>query len=145
MMPSKRLGSLWCGRLVVFAFLALVSSRLALDSGFAQASKESHLQVRQKTFDVVWKTINEKYLDASFGGIDWAAIRQRYAPQVATIQTDIESRDLLTRMLGEIGISHLHILAWLAVAAPSAQTPSAVQPNKQLISDSFQYRETRGQ
>jgi C-terminal processing protease CtpA/Prc len=93
------------GLLVIFAVSVLLSSRLELRS--AQTSKET---VWQKTFDVVWKTVNEKYFDASFGGIDWAAIRQQYAPQVATVQTDIEFRDLLTRMLGEIKISHLHIL-----------------------------------
>jgi hypothetical protein len=33
-----------------------------------------------KTFDVVWKTVNEKYFDPTFGGVDWMAIRERYAP-----------------------------------------------------------------
>ena len=105
-MLSKRLVEV----LVIFAVSVFLASRFELDSGFAQASKESSPQIRLKTFDVVWKTVNDKYFDPAIGGVDWAAIRQRYAPQITTVRSDIEFRDLLTRMLGEIKISHLRIL-----------------------------------
>jgi C-terminal peptidase prc len=97
-------------RRIIFTVAVLLSPSLAVDGGFAQTAKESSPQVRQKTFDVVWKTVNEKYFDPSFGGVDWAAIRQTYASQVATVRSDAEFSGLLTRMLGEIRISHLRIL-----------------------------------
>ena len=93
------------GFLVVLAVSVLLSSRLELRS--AETSKE---KVRLRTFDVVWKTVNEKYFDPSFGGADWASIRERYSPQIAMVRTDLEFYELLHRMLGEIKISHLRIL-----------------------------------
>jgi carboxyl-terminal processing protease len=95
--------------LVGLVFSVFVLSKLS-GGGVTQTSKESSPQVRQKTFDAVWKTVNEKYFDPKFGGTDWSAVRLRYAPQVASVQSDVEFRDLLTRMLGEIKISHLRIL-----------------------------------
>jgi hypothetical protein len=65
---------------------------------------------RQKTFETVWKTINDKYFDPSFGGVDWTAVKKQYEPQLAGVQSDLEFRDLLDRMLKEIRISHLRIL-----------------------------------
>jgi carboxyl-terminal processing protease len=64
----------------------------------------------QKTFDVVWKTVNDKYFDPGFGGVNWAAIRKQYEPQIASVRDDEEFRELLDRMLNEIKISHLRIL-----------------------------------
>lgn len=75
--------------------------------GLAQTAK---LQLMQKTFDVVWKTVNDKYFDPRFGGVNWAAIRKEYEPQIATVRGDVEFRELLGRMLSEIKISHLRIL-----------------------------------
>jgi len=78
--------------------------------GLAQTANRSSPQVMQKTFDVVWNTLNDKYFDPHFGGVDWAAVRQAYEPQIAAVKSDAEFRDLLGRMLKEIKISHLSIL-----------------------------------
>jgi carboxyl-terminal processing protease len=77
---------------------------------FSQLTKQSSPQVRQKSFETVWKTINDKYFDPRFGGVDWAAVRKQYEPQVATAQNDAEFKNLLDRMLLELKISHLRIL-----------------------------------
>jgi C-terminal peptidase prc len=98
------------GVLVLVAVPVLLSLTVDSRGVPAQTSSESKRQTWQKTFDVVWKTVNEKYVDATFGGVDWVEVRRRYTPQLATVQTDGELRDLLTRMLGEIRISHLRIL-----------------------------------
>ena len=76
---------------------------------FVFAQTESSPQIRQKTFEKVWKTVDEKFYDANFGGVDWKAIHERYTPQVAQVKTDAELHDLLNRMLGEIKTSHLQI------------------------------------
>lgn len=44
------------------------------------------------------------------GGINRAALKQRYEPQVASVQSDGEFQELLARMLNELKISHLHIV-----------------------------------
>jgi carboxyl-terminal processing protease len=71
---------------------------------------ESSPKLRQKTFEVVWRTVNEQYFDPDFGGVDWAAVRQRYAPQVLNTKSNEELHELLNNMLGEIHISHLGII-----------------------------------
>ena len=67
-------------------------------------------QVRQKTFDVVWKTVNEKFYDPKFGGVDWAKIHEKYEPQVANVKTDNEFYELLEIMLKELHVSHIGVI-----------------------------------
>ena len=94
---------------IVLASASLAT--LALErGGVAQSSPDANARLRQRTFDVVWKTINDKYFDPQFGGVDWAAVKGKYAPQLAGVKGDTEFIDLLSRMLGELKISHLRIL-----------------------------------
>ena len=94
-------------RLIVAAALF---SAFAFELLVAQTARESSPQIRQKTFDVVWKTVNDKSFDPRFGGVNWAAVHDRYAPLVAAVTSNRELFDLLDRMLKEIPISHLHLL-----------------------------------
>jgi len=93
-------------RLVAFSMLLLVGSD---DSAFSQA-RGSSPDVRNKTFEIVWKTVNEKYFDPGFSGTDWAEVRRRYAPKIANVANDAELHALLDAMVKEIPISHLRML-----------------------------------
>ena len=75
-----------------------------------QVSAQQAARVRQKTFEKVWQTVNEKYFDPNFGGLDWRAVRASYAPQVAAVKTDEELYRLLNRMLGELKVSHMQVV-----------------------------------
>src|SRR4030095_10282880 len=86
---------------------ALVVSVLLLAFEICGLAQTVELQLMQKTFDVVWKTVNDKYFDPRFGGVNWAAIRKQYEPQVATVRGDVEFRELLRHMLQEIQILQL--------------------------------------
>ena len=95
----------------VFAVAVLAFSlTFALRVSFAQTPAGGSPQIRQKTFEKIWKTVNEKFYDASFGGIDWKAARSRYAPQVAAVESDAEFYELMGKMLGEFKVSHLQII-----------------------------------
>src|SRR5689334_14681966 len=61
---------------------------------------------RIEVFDEVWETIQEKYYDPSFNGVDWSAIRDRYRPQVDHVANDDDFYDLLKRMVGELHDAH---------------------------------------
>jgi carboxyl-terminal processing protease len=94
----------------IFAlFITLLLLIATVNLLVAQTKTESSPQIRQKTFEKVWETVNEKYFDPKFNGIDWRAVRERYAPQVAKAKTDAEFYVLLNRMLGELKVSHMEI------------------------------------
>lgn len=57
-------------------------------------------------FEEVWETINEKYYDASFNGVDWRGVRDRYRPLVDRVSGDEEFYGLLKRMVGELRDAH---------------------------------------
>jgi len=82
----------------------------------AQTRKASSLQQRQKTFEVIWKTINEKYFDPQFGGVDWNKVRERYEPRVSQTKGDDELFTLLTEMLSELKTSHLEVVPESAIS-----------------------------
>ncbi|MBV9957035.1 MAG: hypothetical protein JO360_01385 [Acidobacteria bacterium] len=90
------------------AFLA--GSCLLAAASFSVLAQESSQQVRQKTFEKVWRTVWKKYFDPTYGGVDWKKAHERYAPQVAAVKSDAELYELLGRMLSELHTSHLQII-----------------------------------
>lgn len=64
---------------------------------------------RQKAFDKVWSTVNEKHYDPTFGGVDWNRVRQSYEPKAMAAGSDKDFHDILRQMLGELKLSHFGI------------------------------------
>ncbi|MGI9034659.1 MAG: S41 family peptidase [Pyrinomonadaceae bacterium] len=62
----------------------------------------SSAKERVEVFDEVWNTINEKYYDPKFNGVDWNAMREKYRPQALAATTNAEFYDVLTLMVGEL-------------------------------------------
>jgi carboxyl-terminal processing protease len=75
-----------------------------------QTTPESTPQLRQKTFEIVWRTVKDEHFDPNMGGVDWDKVREQYAPKVAAVRGDEEFYDLLNRMLGELHQSHLAVI-----------------------------------
>lgn len=73
---------------------------------------------RPEVFRQVWGWTAENFYDAEMHGVDWPAMRQRYAPIVAASQTPDEMRRALGLMIGELNASHT------GVGGPSASPPS---------------------
>lgn len=105
-------------KLVVIAFLFAIICAAAMRSGFAQTPAtvvgtvvpdEKAIELRQQTFELVWRTVKEKHFDPTLGGLDWEAVRQRYAPRVAA-GSELEFYGLLQQMLGELRQSHFSIV-----------------------------------
>ena len=78
--------------------------------GLAIGHNESHNALTQKDrfeiFEEVWETIDEKYYDASFNGVDWQGVRVRYRPLVEQTHSDEEFYGVLRRMVGELRDAH---------------------------------------
>lgn len=74
-----------------------------LDADFTQ---EKNLVFRQ-----AWEIQNKTFYDSTFHGINWPAVRERYAPLAAASRTPGELRRLLSLMVGELNASHSGISA----------------------------------
>lgn len=68
------------------------------------------MAMRRQIFAEVWSTINEHYLYADFGGVDWAALREEYEPRVETTTTDAGFYELVGQMVARLGDDHSRFL-----------------------------------
>jgi len=67
-------------------------------------------KTRQQVFEAVWNRVNVSHFDPSFGGVNWKALKVRYAPQVAKVPNDTAFYALLESLIGELHQSHFAIL-----------------------------------
>jgi len=94
-----------------------------LETGIAARDDRSAEDLRQKTFDQVWRTVNDKHFDPTFGGVDWAKVREQYEPRLATVKTDAELYQLLQQMLGELHQSHFNIIPPESIPPDNVREP----------------------
>ena len=80
-------------------------------------------EVRQETFDIVWRTVKEKHFDPTHGGVDWDKVREQYAPRAAAAKSDSEFYGVLREMLGELQQSHFNIIPPEAVIEDDSPEP----------------------
>ncbi len=66
---------------------------------------------RAAAFDFVWDTIDQRYVDPRFNGVDWRAIGARYRPLALKARQDDDFWDVLNRMAGELRDSHTRVEA----------------------------------
>jgi carboxyl-terminal processing protease len=64
---------------------------------------------RERAFDFVWGTINDRYYDPHLNGIDWKAARATYRPQALGAADDDTFWDTLDRMTGELKDAHTRV------------------------------------
>jgi carboxyl-terminal processing protease len=64
------------------------------------------LEVQQQT----WQVIADRYYDPGLNGVDWAAVRDKYRPQVAAARSDAEFYLALKSMARELKDSHLRVV-----------------------------------
>jgi carboxyl-terminal processing protease len=61
---------------------------------------------RLKVFEEVWHTIDEKYYDPRFKGVNWKAVHDRYSPLIENVTSDADFYGLLKKMVGELHDAH---------------------------------------
>jgi carboxyl-terminal processing protease len=64
---------------------------------------------RTRAFDFVWNTIDTRYHDAKFNGVDWRAVGERYRPLALAAPDDDTFWDVLDRMTGELHDAHTRV------------------------------------
>jgi carboxyl-terminal processing protease len=96
-------------------------TRRALSSPTAASATSLPAETRLQVFDNVWSTVNEKYLYADFGGIDWPGLRERYDQRVKAVQSDVEFYGVVAEMVAELGDDHSRFLAPVEARSEDAQ------------------------
>ena len=67
------------------------------------------IEQRERAFDFVWTTIEQRYYDAAFNGTDWKAVAATYRPLAMKALDDQAFWDVLDRMTGELKDSHTRV------------------------------------
>jgi carboxyl-terminal processing protease len=104
--------------LILSVFLVALTSS-APGASFAQSKTESETAAsapssseslsskdRLEIFEEVWETIDEKYHDPAFNGVNWKAVSDRYLPMVNLAKSDDDFYTVLKKMVGELHDAH---------------------------------------
>ncbi|HEX7708383.1 MAG TPA: S41 family peptidase [Thermoanaerobaculia bacterium] len=92
--------------------LLLVSLAACLRSGPVtshQATNAIPLQARLDAFEQVWSTIDTKYYDPTFKGLNWGDVRVRYRSAVLGTEDSEPFHAILNDMVQQIPDSHLSV------------------------------------
>lgn len=98
-------------------YLALAALCLMLNVWFStSAARDDSLLVSTATeegrlavFDDVWETIQDRYYDPAFHGIDWEAKRLTFRPAAAKAGSTYELYDLMRRMIASLQDAHTRV------------------------------------
>jgi Tol biopolymer transport system component/C-terminal processing protease CtpA/Prc len=61
---------------------------------------------KMEVFSQAWRYLADNFADSTMNGVDWQAVRTRYAPHIAGARTSDEMRRMLNLMVGELNASH---------------------------------------
>ena len=64
---------------------------------------------KMEIFEQGWRYMRDHFYDDKFHGIDWSAMRERYAPLIKGSRNLTEMRRLMNMMVGELNASHLGV------------------------------------
>ena len=64
----------------------------------------------ERSFDMVWSTVNQSFWDEDFNGVDWERVGDRYRGKLGRLKDREDLAVLLQSMLNELGQSHFQIL-----------------------------------
>ena len=99
----------------VVLLFALLVSQLAI-TRVARAVRDDSTLVSTATvegrlavFDDVWETIEDRYYDPKFHGIDWLAKRATYRPAAARAGNTLEFYDVLRQMIASLRDAHTRV------------------------------------
>ena len=85
------------------------------ENNFAQPQKSKALKTQTKEqfnqaecFDKIWETINDKFWDPNFNGVDWEDAGKRYKPKALAAKDHESFAVIVNQMLAELKTSHTH-------------------------------------
>lgn len=103
---NRRFFSSWSGSLVLLLLLGVPCASAQRKTTSAPERRQLDLD----SFEYVWKTIYERHFDPTFGGMDWKAVHEEFRPQVEAARDRRQAREMMTKMISRIGLSHFTII-----------------------------------
>lgn len=82
--------------------------------------------LKQATFDLVWRTLHERYYDRGFKGLDWQRIGEEYRPRALAAADHPAFHSVLNEMVKRLGDSHLSVIGPPSPDAPFGSALTAV-------------------
>ena len=65
----------------------------------------------RQMYDEAWRLMRDNFWRADMGGIDWAAMGERYRPLLDRVGSTDELHDVIRELHGELGTSHAYVMA----------------------------------
>ncbi|HWM92721.1 MAG TPA: S41 family peptidase [Thermoanaerobaculia bacterium] len=79
---------------------------VVLITSAAESRNPFSARERIEVFEEVWSTIQDKYYDPAFNGVDWNAVKLEYRPRLDSVTNDEDLYLLLARMVAELHDAH---------------------------------------
>jgi len=76
---------------------------------------------RQKYYEA-WQMLNTYFYDTTYHGVDWPAMRDKYAPLLDYVATEAGFRDVIFELMGELSASHMYIYPSAPGTSPRVAT-----------------------
>jgi carboxyl-terminal processing protease len=89
-----------------------------LASAAALAARQDWHDPFVASFDAAWQTVDETFVDPTFGGLDWPAVRTELRPRVQSAASPDAARAVISEMLARLRRSHYSLLTGGADAMP---------------------------
>ena len=106
-MGRKALTSLVLLILAIAQFASVSVSRAARDDSSLVSTTTT--EGRLAVFDDAWETIQDRYYDPNFHGIDWQAKRTTFRPAAARANSTHEFYDVLRQMIASLKDAHTRV------------------------------------
>jgi carboxyl-terminal processing protease len=95
--------------LLALSFALNPSTPVSSSTDGASLVSTSTLEGRLAVFDDVWETIDERYYDPTFRGINWQAMRTTFRPRAAAANGTEEFYAVLREMIGPLQDAHTRV------------------------------------
>ena len=69
----------------------------------------NHIAEKLQMFDEAWQTLNDRFYDPNFHGVNWKKMWEKYRPLASKTATREDFHDVIRLMIGELNSSHLGI------------------------------------
>ena len=95
-------------RIVALLVFALLIAQIVFGDGSSLVSTAT-VEGRLAVFDDAWETIQERYYDPAFHGIDWQAKRTAFRPAAAKAANTQEFYEVLRQMIASLKDAHTRV------------------------------------